>query len=220
MKKMLLTILFSVLFVSVVNAETNKLYFTTTGDRIYYDGSLFDEDIFINHTDMVPGSQFEDTLVIENGTHVDYNVYFKIVESEQDENAIELLKNVSMKIYLDEHLLYEGDATGLVDDNGVDLQNYISLGMIEDRSSVILTVQTKLNEGYEVPDGSDESVIDWEFYATYTDPSGVEGELQPIEPNPDTGDFKLKSVVTLLIGVLVVILSILSVMVLFRRKNA
>ena len=122
MKKILLVVLFSILFVSVVNAETNKLYFTTTGDRIYYDSSLFDEDIFINHTDMIPGSQFEDTLVIENGTHVDYNVYFRIVEREQNENAIKLLKNVSMKIYLDEQLLYEGDATGLADYNGVDFQ--------------------------------------------------------------------------------------------------
>ena len=73
-------------FTIPVEATSSRLYFTESGDRLYYDGELVD-DTFMYHTDMVPGSNFSDELIIENGTGTTYTLYFKVVPREQSEEA-------------------------------------------------------------------------------------------------------------------------------------
>ena len=55
MKKILLLI--GILFISISNvyAKDNRLYFIEDNDKLYYDSKSFDEELFMNHTDMILG---------------------------------------------------------------------------------------------------------------------------------------------------------------------
>ena len=121
--------IFAVLcFTIPVEATSSRLYFTESEDRLYYDGELLD-DTFMYHTDMVPGSNFSDELIIENGTGTTYTLYFKVVPREQSEEANELLENITMRILLDGKVIYEGRASGLdYTGDGINLQNAVCLG--------------------------------------------------------------------------------------------
>lgn len=173
MKKILLLIVFSIFLITPVFAKENKIYFTESEDRIYYDSSLINEDVFMKHLDMVPGKVYMDELVIENGTNTIYNVYFK-ANSVDDE----LLENIYMKIYYDGVLLYDGIATG-VDyfDNGVNLQDAVFLRTMTPGVRSVMTVETSLSKNYSNTENSDVSSVDWSFYAQYGDIAA-----QPIIP--------------------------------------
>ncbi len=181
MKKQLLYFIFLLICLSPVFAASkeNRLYFTGSGNRLYYNSALYDEDVFMKHTDMVPGSSYEDELIISNNTRTDYNLYLKVVLKEQSDLALELLKNIEMTIYLDGKLLYDGYADGL-DYNGIDLQNAIFIGEYKTDKVSHLTVKTTLSTKYDNTENDETSYIDWQFIANYED------EVIPI--NPDTGD--------------------------------
>ena len=70
MKKVLLLILLLITINFSVVAKENKLYFTESDDRLYYESELLDSNVFMNHTDMIPGSSYVDELIIENGTKI------------------------------------------------------------------------------------------------------------------------------------------------------
>ena len=181
MKKILLCLSLFVLMISPVFAKENRLYFTESGDRLYYESKDFDEDIFLNHTDMIPGDTYEDELIIENGTEQKYTLYFKVEAIEQSEEADELLENIEMRILLDDELVYEGLATGLdYTEEGVDLQQAILLGDFNPSRRSKMVVETKLLEDYENVDNNELSKIDWSFYGQY--------DLKPVQivPSPDT----------------------------------
>lgn len=75
---------------------------------------------FMSFVNMVPGGQYEDELIIENGSNKNYHLFMKIVPrgrtAEWDQNEIrnELLKRISMKVYYGDYEtpIYDGDATG------------------------------------------------------------------------------------------------------------
>ena len=59
--------LFIILLMPIgVKAKENRLYFDEIDKKLYYDSSLLDKNIFMNHIDMIPGSSYEDELVINN----------------------------------------------------------------------------------------------------------------------------------------------------------
>ncbi len=166
MKKILLYILLVLFITSPVYAKENRLYFTNSGDRIYYESKLIDEDVFMKHVDMVPGSKYTDELIIENGTKTKYTLFFKVQPREQSELADELLENINMTIYLDDELVYEGKATGL-DYEGINLRNAINLGEFDEAKKSKMIVYTNLDEKYSNTDNNEFSYIDWQFYAQY-----------------------------------------------------
>ena len=170
MKKLLLLVFCCIFLITPVSALENKIFFSTDGDRIYYDSLLIDENIFMKHLDMVPGKFYTDELVIENGTDIEYKVFFKVGAVSD-----ELLDNIFMKIYLDDTLIYDGVATG-VDylDNGVNLQNAIFLKSMSSGARSTMRVETSLSKEYSNINNYDISSIDWSFYAQYGDDDAQE----------------------------------------------
>lgn len=180
----IITLIIIIFSYSVIIASAkeydNKLYFTSNGDRLYYDTKLFDSAIFMHHIDMVPGKSYEDKLLIENSTNINYKLYFKVKEKKQTELQNELLDNIYMEIYLEDSLIYKGKAKGLdYNNNGVDLQNSIFLGEYSSGKENELIVKTTFNKDYNNYNNDEASFIEWQFYAVYDD------QIIPI--NPDTG---------------------------------
>lgn len=214
--KIMCFVLLALMILSVSAKESdNKLYFTGSGDRLYYDTKLFDSDVFMHHIDMVPGSEYTDKLLVENGSSVDYDLYLKIKEVEQDSELDELLDNILMEIYLDDELLYEGKVKGLdYNNSGVNLKDAIHIGKYLKNTEQELIVKTKLDEDYNNPNIDDEAHIEWEFYATYVDedkdvPVIDEGnKYEPIPLLPNTGDKIIMYVVMAIVsgGLLILLL--------------
>ena len=165
MKRFVFFVSIFALSIISVHAKENKLYFTEENNRLYYDSKLIDENVFMKHTDMIPGERFIDELVIENGTNTNYTLYFKVVSREQSVEANELLDNILMRIKLDDKVIYEGKATGLDYNNqGIDLQKAILIGKFAPSKNSKMIVETKLLENYDNTQFNEFSYIDWSFY--------------------------------------------------------
>lgn len=197
MKKIILSILIIIYLIPIVNAASNRLIFTSNKDRLIYNTSYFNENIFMHHTDMIPGSSYKDELIIENKTTTKYKLYLRVVDKNQSILSNELLDNIEMSIYLNGNLIYDGYARGLdYKSSGVNLQNSIYIGEYSSLVTSELLVETKLNTSYSNTNNNEFAYIDWEFVANYND------EIIPI--NPDTGDrifIIIKILLTLLIGI-------------------
>lgn len=176
MKKILVGFLVLILSTMPVSAKENRLYFTESGDRLYYESKLVGDEFFMKHLDMVPGSKGNDTLIIENGTNTNYKLYFQVKPREQSRDAEELLENIEMKITLDGKEIYDGLATG-VDYNqyGVNLQDAILLGDFGPKRESKMEVEVTLSKEYSNTSNRDISYIDWVFYGQYedSDPSEI-----------------------------------------------
>lgn len=173
----LVILLINIVPVSARDA-TNKLYFSNSGNRIYYDSKLFDKNTFMHHTDMIPGSSYEDRLLIENNTNTEYDLYLKVKEIKQNEYANELLDNILMEIYLDDKLIYDGTIKGLdYNNSGVNLQESVYIGKYSKGIENELIVKTHLKEEYGTITEENLSHIEWEFYAVY------DNEVNVIPPN-------------------------------------
>ncbi len=207
MKKIVISLLTIILLIPIsIYAKDNKLSFKESGNRLYYKSSLFDENIFMHHTDMIPGSSYTDTIVIENKTKTDYKLYLKVVEKEQSNLANELLENIEMMIYLDGKLLYEGYAKGLdYNSDGINLQNAIYIGEYKIDNISVLEVKTRLIPEYSNTDNNEFSYIDWKFIANYED--------DLIVINPDTGDK-----ITIFVKILLAILVTISILIIINKK--
>ena len=100
MKKKFIALLLIILFIPYFcYSKENRLMFRDSGNRLFYQSNLFNENIFMHHTDMVPGSSYTDTLVIENKTKTNYKLYLKVIEQDLSNLANELLDNIKMTIY-------------------------------------------------------------------------------------------------------------------------
>ena len=205
MKKIIFSFLLCFVFLTTVEAKDNKLYFREESNgNLYYDSKEFDEDVFIKHLDMLPGSEYEDELLLENGTSRDYTLYFKVIPREQSEKADELLDSISMKIYLDDVLIYDGMARGLnYDEETINLQEVIKLKELKSHNSSKMKVITKLDEEYSDIENADTSYIDFEFYAQY--------ELKPPRRiNPYTGDNITKYIIIGGVALLAIVIMLIS----------
>ena len=203
MKKILLIIVLLMAF--NVQAKENKLYFVEDPDedKVVYESGLFDEKMFMNHRDMVPGSKYTDELIIENGTNTIYTLYFRVIKKEQSKAADNLLENIIMKITLDDVIIYEGKANGM---GTIDLSSAISLGEILPKESYKMVVDTYLSTDYTNPKEEDLALIDWAFYAQYQ-----REEPQQIVPITGKNSSNWFSIVAVLL--------IISAVILFAYNN-
>jgi len=174
MKKRFILIILLILIGLPVKAKISKFYFTESGKHIYYESDLLDEKTFLNHTDMVPGKQYKDKLIIENGTNTNYKIYFKVELQEQNQEKEELLNNINMRIILDNKEIYEGNATGINPIKNQDLRNAILLGDFSKGKTSEMIIETKLREEYDNTNNRELSMINWTFYAQYEEEPVIE----------------------------------------------
>lgn len=203
MKKIKWLMILCLLMITNVKATTNKLYFIEKDNRLYYDTDSFDETIFMYHDDMIPGRIYVDELSIENNSKTAYELYLKVSNVEQDELADELIDNILMEIYLDNELIYSGTARGLdYQENGVNLQDAISIGKYSPNAESKLVVKTQLSSSYTNSENVAVGKITWEFYGRYED------EVTPILP--ETSDDITKYVIIFSVASLMFIFLIMT----------
>lgn len=166
MKKLLLIL--GILFISISNvyAKDNRLYFIEDNDKLYYDSKSFDEELFMNHTDMLPGEMYTDELILENSSKKTYTLYFKVKERQQSEEADSFLNYIDMNIYLDNELIYSGNIKG-INYEDVNLKNAIKLLDIKPNQISNMKVETYLDPSYDNYNNTTNSYIDFEFYSQY-----------------------------------------------------
>lgn len=180
--------IFAILFASIIIAtpvfaeEKNRVYVYEKDEKIYYDSKQFD-DRFMVHENMVPGDSYSDTLVVENGTSYEHDIYFKIeLDETNTANAKDLLDYISMKVYINDKLLYDGKAKGEdYTSKGVDLTDAVFIKRFAAHESVSMRVETHFDENFEDLENHDVAHTHWHFYLS--DQPG-----KPDEINPRTND--------------------------------
>ena len=211
MKRGIFLISFLLLMISPVYAKENRLYFTESENRLYYESGLFQEKVFMKHEEMTPGSVYQDSLKIENGTNTTYTLYMKAVPKNQGAAEEALLKSIKMIITVDGETVYDGLATGeKLNNQGTDLQEAILLGDFSPNKTSTMNVETKLLESYSDTSKSNTSSIDWSFYASYGDSETI----IPINPYTST----MKKNYSYLLPIIIIF--ILLLMISFRKKEA
>ena len=182
MKKIFAILLASVFIATPVFAEEkNKVYIFEKDEKIYYDSSSFD-DQFMVHEDIIPGDSFSDSLVVENGTSKEHDIYLKIESDDNSLKASSLLDYLNMKIYINDSLYYDGKAKGLdYRDKGVDLTDAVLIKHFAAGEKVTMKVDTHLDENYEDIENHDVAHTHWHFYL-------AENPDEPIPPTPRTND--------------------------------
>lgn len=211
MKKLLFLLI--LLITLPVRAEDNRLYFVEgkDSDKVYYESGLFDSKKFMSHLDMVPGSSYTDTLVIENSTNTKYTLYFKFNKKSQSQDAENLLNNIIMKITINGNVIYEGKANGM---GSLDLTDAVLLGDVLPKTKYNMVVNTYLSTEYTNPQDDDLAKIDWTFYAQYD-------REPPHEIVPITGSDRSNSIVIIAI-ILIVLASLIAILykyVLNKKAN-
>ena len=231
MKKIIFGLILLFAFAIPVFALDNKLYLTESDNKIYYDTSLFDSTKFMYHIDMVPGGNYTDELVIENAAGFPLTVYLKVKDQEQSAAAEELLDNISMKVYLNDSMIYDGKVKGLdYNLNGINLQDSVLLKKMSNKEQAKISVELSLSEEYSNKEFNDFSYLNWVFIAEFDkqftpDPEPTpEPEPQPethvveIVPAPITGlDYNYVPVVIASIGVCTV--ACILIIFIKKRKN-
>lgn len=212
MKKIILILALFIVSILPVQAKDNKLYFTDYDKHLYYESSLIDEDVFMKHTDMVPGSSFTDELILENGTKTKYTLYFQVKPKKQSNESDEFLENIQMTIKLDDKVIYDGKATGLdYNNDGINLQDAILIGEIKPSKKLKMTVETSLSKDYDNTNYDELSYIDWSFYAQYED------EVSEIVKSPNT--MKNSSSYTIVFSIIIILIGITLIINAIKKKN-
>lgn len=198
MKKIIAICLFVFMFNINVKALNNTLSFTEDGKSLYYDTDKLDKESLLTYRDLVPGKTFEDKIIISNASNHTCKLYLKVVEKEQSALAGDLLKSINMQIYIDEELIYDGNALGLPSNElGVNLQDSVYIGEYPSKKKNTMIVKTELDKTYTNHKNNEESYIEWEFY-------GQCGENDIVVINPDTGN-SISPVVFYLLTIVVII---------------
>ena len=190
-----------------VYAKENKLYFIEDNHSIKYESGLYDEKVFMRHNDMVPGSKYEDTLIIENGTKDPYKLYLKATPKSNSADSNNLLNSIIMKITIDGTVIYEGNANG---EGNVNLADSIYLGEFTPNKRVEMKVDTYLSVEYTNPTNEDSSIVEWTFYAQTN-------EEPPHEITPITGSNV--STIIYIIAALLLVISIALFVSMKYKKN-
>lgn len=170
----------------LTSAKVNTLKLTEDNMKIVYEESLYDKEMFMNHTDMIPSNTYIDTLVIDNETDSKFDLYmqipFKTTSGRQD-----LLDYLTFKIYIDGDLLYEGS---LPEDDYM-----IYLGDFSSFKKATLRVETTLDSSFSDLEEKENLYFDVKFSAN----------KEIIVPNTSINDNKLYLAVAGVIGIGIVI---------------
>lgn len=185
MKKIILLIFAFFISLNLVSAKENKLYISSSDNKLYYDSKLFDINKFMNYLDMIPGDTFNDELIIENNTKYTFKLYLKI----KNRNNNDLMDYLSMKLYLDNNLMYDGDVIGT---NLNNLDDVYYVGTFKPNQVSKLDAFVNFSIDYSNMDNKDTLIVDWIFYAKtdeITEKNNTDNNSVIVEilPAPTTG---------------------------------
>lgn len=220
MKKILFIFLTFFLSINIVLAKENKLSISSSDNKLYYDSKLLDTNTFMKHLDMIPGSTFTDNLIIENETKFNFNLYLKI----NNRNNNELLDYMTMKIYLDDKLVYDGDmiGSGLFYENDA-LNNSFLVGNFSANQLSNLRVVTNLSTDYSNINNNDSLIIDWKFYAETKDDINKKDDIEEetiieIIPAPITG-INIDKLLIIIISCGLCLAGCILIIILIKKRN-
>ncbi|MBR3199233.1 MAG: hypothetical protein IKG27_04385 [Bacilli bacterium] len=163
--KYLIVLLTALLFFNgEVLALGNKLYFKEDGNKLYYDESLVEKDVFMNHKEFVPGKTYIDNIIIKNGGMRDYTLYFKLLPKSQSVMENKILNNLNLKVYINKKLVYSGNIKG-ENYSEVNLNGAIKLLKIKAKEKVDFKSEITLDSNYGDIGNYDSIYSDWLFYA-------------------------------------------------------
>lgn len=207
MKKIFLIILTFFLSINIVFASDNKLYISSKDNKLYYDSKLFDYNKFMNHLSMEPGDNFKDELVIENNTKYNFKLYMKI----KKRNDNDLIDYLTMKLYLDNKLMYDGDIIGTKFNN---IDNAYYIGTFKPGQVSKLDAFVNFSIDYSNMDNKESLFVDWIFYAETDEIK--ENTIIEILPSPETG-ITINNIGYILLGICLV--ASVTIVIIFTKKN-
>lgn len=134
---LILVVMMSTSFSTVRAVDNNTLYFDENNGELFYETSGHSFNDFIINENMSPGIPYVNTMKIGNRSQYDFDLYLDML-TKVSLNEIEekLLKDIEMKIYFNQSLVYEGNAKGSLDK--------ILLGEIKKSENFDLRVETVL----------------------------------------------------------------------------
>ena len=176
MKKMAIIFIIFFCLVEPIGASENILRFVDEDNNLYYDSEIFDDDIFMNRLNLISGETNNDVLLIENKTDDTFNLYFRIIDNGYSEEDKELISNTTMKIFVDNEIIYDGYIDGKHYDDGINLNNSVSVGEFTPDSSKEIRVVTGVDSDYVGAEANATIQVDWEFYAE------IDDAILPINP--------------------------------------
>ena len=211
MKKILLIIIMLFLSITGVSAVDNKLYISSSDNKLYYDSKLFNTNKFMNYLDMIPGDTFNDELVIENHTKYNFKLYLKI----KNRNNIDLMDYLTMKLYLDNQLMYDGDVIGTNLNNQDDVY-YI--GTFTPGQISKLDAYVNFSIDYSNMDNKDTLIVDWLFFAETYD-NMEDDVIVEILPAPETGLTIDKNIIGYIVFGLCLVIALVIVIIFGKNKG-
>ena len=176
MKKMAIIFIIFFCLVEPIGASENILRFVDEDNNLYYDSEIFDDDIFMNRLNLISGETNNDVLLIENKTDDTFNLYFRIIDNGYSEEDKELISNTTMKIFVDNEIIYDGYIDGKHYDDGINLNNSVSVGEFTPDSSKEIRVVTEVDSDYVGAEANATIQVEWEFYAE------IDDAILPINP--------------------------------------
>lgn len=151
-------------------AGENLLYISGKDNNLYYDSALFQDARFMSHLSMDPGDSFHDELTIDNGSKLDYDLFFQVIPVQQPANSDNLLENINMKVYVDGKQMYSGKVTGKdYSGSGMNLRNVVPMGHYVSGKQSSVTVDLRFSPDYQPGNNVVNARIDWRFWATGND---------------------------------------------------
>ena len=205
MKKIVFTILTFLLFINIISAKENKLIISNSDNKLYYNSDM-DSSKFMNFTNMVPGENLSEKLIIENNSNYTFKLYLKI----QNRNNNELIDYLTMNLFLDDKKIYEGDVIG----TNLNLNNDVYyLGTFSPGQISYLDANIKFSDKYNNIFNNDSLIVDWSFYAETDD------NIVQIVSAPKTGINISRIILLVSIGLCLIGIIIITVLILNKKKD-
>jgi hypothetical protein len=174
-----------------------KLFFEEVDGYMRYTPVITGDSWFKSHLNMIPGGDYEDTLLIENLSKKSYKLYMQVIPIEQAPLPDALLELIHMQVYQDATMIYDGTALGKDYPSKLgNLHNVVYLGDYLPAKTDNLKVDLLLDKDTPMEYAGILSNIDWKFMVE--DMPEEEPKKPPVNPPvllgaPKTGDQTLFS---------------------------
>ena len=175
MKKYLFFVfLFLFSLLSVVLAKEQVFSFIIHDDVLYYDSKLLKEDDFSQILNLSEQKEFSNTFTFKNDSNRKIPLYLFLESKEEDGSYANLFDYLTLKVSMDDKVLYDDSASILNYASNTNLYDYISLGDISKNSSCALQFDLQLSSEYQKISNNKFAYLHYSFYSLDSDKDYVE----------------------------------------------